>query len=469
MARIPNMWKRGNRWHIAYRHPVLPGYMDNLVRRKMGTKDEVIAMKVGLAIEQLRRDSRFHDLGARTDALALFPKPAVDAFFEPMRMAAESSTTEAVVDLPPWATDDELQKVQKYEEFVEEALCWRRDGAKWKARALRYEALLDLHGISVGESSITCKQAYDAWRQRLHCRSEREKTAVLRRVGFVVEALGQLTLSELTRAQQIEAALKESLAKVRSRSRQRASSPYESYLRLRDVRRYLRFANKEYRLFHLREVIDGLHHPTPQTIAKRNRVDTLDMSAVERFVAGTGSGPFNTESEHLYWKGLVGTLVYAGLRLSELACLRWSDVELDELIHVRQTKDKELKGGLLHERPVRPLPECWPQLHALQPITGESNLVFPRMMGTDLTDSSWLVRDLDKMVARPLTMRLRKLETKIGLGRRIPSRARRTCQTLMLMRAPGQAKLIDLQLGHSEAVFHHYTDVEQVVRAFQWA
>ena len=35
--------------------------------------------------------------------------------------------------------------------------------------------------------------------------------------------------------------------------------------------------------------------------------------------------------------------------------------------------------------------------------------------------------------------------------------------------APGQSKIINLQLGHSEGVgLNHYTDLEQVVRSFKW-
>jgi integrase len=162
---------------------------------------------------------------------------------------------------------------------------------------------------------------------------------------------------------------------------------------------------------------------------------------------------------------LVGVLALGGLRLAELAALRWQDLDVKaKLISIVDTELHELKAPV-HQRVVRPLwPDAiWPLLARLRMVTEKTPFVFPFLFNGQPTQESWLVPDHDKLISRRLTQRLLRFAARIGLGKQLPLRARRFCQTEMLATGLPES-LVNLMLGHSADVGRsHYTNAREVI------
>src|SRR5438128_881753 len=94
------------------------------------------------------------------------------------------------------------------------------------------------------------------------------------------------------------------------------------------------------------KIASALHAPSAQTIAraKGGNVDILDEVALQRFLSGLEAAPFATLQAATYWRALVATLVYSGMRLGELCVLQWSDVDFKgQLLSVRDSEIKATK------------------------------------------------------------------------------------------------------------------------------
>jgi integrase len=331
-------------------------------------------------------------------------------------------------------------------------------------RALKAQIQQSPHALP---RKITVSEAYAAWCADFDCRSEREKKFVLRRVRFSLESLEKVLLADLT-AQQLKAAILANTNVPRGPRKAISTSAHERNRRIRDCKRFIVWCLGTYEIRPLKRVAFGLRYSSPQVIAKRQEIDLLDMKAVTALLTATDQGAFESVEMAALCRGMIGLLAYAGLRLGELCALRWEHVdETAQLISLVDSVTKQLKTEKSN-RVVKPLPELWPLIQRLRPITGAYDFVIPYDSRGNFENKSFLVEEDGKAIAKLMTRKLIRLEPILGLGRQIPMRARRTCRTLMLSRGV-PAHHVDLMLGHSAQVgLAHYTHCREVISAFKY-
>ena len=464
-VKIPNLCRTDQGvWRIKMRHPAMPGKQ---IDRSCNTTDAAVAVRVGEALDALK-NPQWHSLDKEQDAKRIFPAVAVDAFYKPLRQRPTTDNGSPRVIATYYdemGAEEEKQPFQKVCDKLtiaeQEIITLRR-----KCEFFEKELARLGHGPHNQQSLQT---AFEGWSAEFHSKSARQKKAVVRRVRFVIENLKNVTLAELNK-DRIDAAITKSMSVVRSKSKKAASSAYEVSYRTRDMKRLLAWIADEYEMRAIAKLVKTLHAPSVETIARSQNggVGILAVDALTKLLDSTATEPFESLQAAVYWRALIGMLVYSGMRLGELCVLTWDDVNFDNILSVRDTRIKTTKT-LASNRPVRPLPELWPLLRALQPVTGSKPFVFPALLDGKLTDECWLIENDGKMIAQRLTRCLIRMEEILGLGRQIPQRARRTCRGLMLNRgAPGH--VLDTMLGHSGDVgAAHYQNSLQIVNGFKFA
>jgi integrase len=452
-------------FRIRMRHPALPGKM---IDRSCNTTEIGIAARISEALEALKHPN-WHDPSKENEAARLYNAVAVEAFYKPLRAVDPEINFTPRIMAVHLEQDGALEYAEPYQTVADNytKLLIEHDLLRRKCDFLERE--LSRLGHSP-HNKQTLAAAFDRWSKEFHSKSERQRKAVVRRAKFVVEALGPVSFEKLTLAA-VNDAINKSLKVVRSRNGMKAQSLYERSYRIREIKRLLAWVATEFELKAIGKIASSLHAQSAQTIARSQNGDVgiLDLVAVERFLSITDAKPYATLQAAVYWRALIASLVYAGLRLGELCALRWQDVNfVGQILSVKDTEIKATKTTASN-RPIKPLPELWSFLQTLQPVTGTYEFVFPAFLDGAFKPESWLVEEDGKMIAVRLTRALIRDEVKIGLGRKIPQRARRTCRGLMLTRGvPGH--VCDLMLGHSNDVgAAHYTNALQVVSAFKFA
>ncbi|MCY3019642.1 MAG: site-specific integrase [Planctomycetota bacterium] len=408
------------------RHPLLPG---RIVSRSIGTSDEREALEVSRALATMVRNQEWWDCTKFDQAKARFGERAASAFYDPcFGVIAFSLKT---VELKPKV--DPLLRILVLEKELAD-----RD----RKLSILTQAT---DGLALGEAqTVTVTAAVERFRRELCCKSLAERKLVLRRVRVSTEKL-ECKLVSLTLESIMAAVATASVGK----------SDAEKGKRSRDVKRFLVWASGAFNIRALAVLAKQIRTISPSTIARSREVEIIPTVALDRYFAEPVKA-----GEAIYWHAMTATLVYAGLRLSELAALKWADVDLqDQLVSVRD--GEKLTKTTASNRVCHGCEELWPWLERLRPVTAFSAFVFPRLSHGKFLDQSWLERNGDRLRAHPLTLALRNHP----LGRKVPMRARRTCRTLMLSRGTAP-HLVDLQLGHSSSVGQaHYENARAIVLA----
>ena len=474
--------KRKNRpgWRIRFLHPVIRKH----VSTGAGTQDNLEITRISATLQELIQNAYWHEPGKYQEAKSnpiLHPR-AVAVFFS--KLTDSDWTIKANVRVVFRNGPGIAARVIPLQRALQEAEKIRQENIALRAKLAAYEAA----GVPVtAYANLTVAQAMQQWtgEDGLDCRSRRERKAVLRRCGFVCASLSAKTLSELSLAQ-AKLAVANSMKATRGK-RPVARSEHERNRRMRDFKRFLRFAHDSFQIDSLRKVIVGLRPASPQTIANAQYKDILPEGELREFLTATDNGRFSTAIEATYWRAVTAVLSLCGLRLSELCALRWEHIRKSDgvvdvvasISIVRVREDDNDKGNdstrrtvlrpmkcAAHQRPVIPLwPEMfWPIMEALRGCTGNFAHVFPLFTDDQLQDESWLVLEDGKTIAQRLTRKLIRLadDKLLPFGHKLSQRARRSCQSWM-ERQHGP-HLANLMLAHSEDVASsHYRNVWEVL------
>lgn len=237
-------------------------------------------------------------------------------------------------------------------------------------------------------------------------------------------------------------------------------SDAEKNKRKRDVRRFLKWASDAYPVKALEILAKQITTVSPSTQARSRKVETLQTGALERCLAK----PEQTAAR-LNWQAMVAVLAYGGLRLSELAGLKWCDVDFTErLLSVRdgmKVTKTESSNRVVHKL----AGDFWPWLERLRVVTGSSSWVFPFISTKgQFKDRAWLQEINGKLRSDLLSRRL-AAATAAALGREVPMRARRWCRTTAIANGV-PLHLVDLEMGHDSSTGQaHYENARAIVLA----
>lgn len=463
--KIPNLKQQPSGvWRIRCRHPAIP---EKIIDRSCNTTDAAVAIRISEAIDAFK-NPLWHSLDKKADAERIYPKIAIDAFFTPLKQVPTSLSGTPLIYSTVINEDGAHECSQPYQKTCDDLALAQQELTTLRKKCEFYEKELSRLGHGP-HNQLTIQSAFERWSKEFHSKSARQKKAVIRRVRFVIENLKLVTLADLT-TDKINNAIQKSMLLVRSKSKKAALSLYEVSYRTRDFKRLLTWIGEEYEMRSIAKLVKTLHAKSVDTIARSQNggVGILDVAILSSILTATATEPFDSLQAAVYWRALIGTLAYSGIRLGELCALTWADVKMDDLLAIRDSEVKSTKT-VASNRPVRPLPELWPLLRALQPVTGSKAFVFPALLDGKLGDDCWLIENDGKMIAQRLTRVLMRMESTLGLGRQIPQRARRTCRGLMQNRGVPE-HVLNAMMGHSGDVgAAHYQNSLQIVSAFKFA
>jgi integrase len=411
------------------------------------------------ALDKIRRAQLQVDLDKLLTAAPLSKENApkgldgkvLDWYFDPLKplVAIECTGEGPVAHGVKIENDDEMKVGLKYlrriAELENECAILKRERIQLRSQVDELTQALGHRGDF--ESEATLSECYTHWKSRLRCKSEEQRVKILRLSNHVVNGLGLTTKwCELTRAS-IVAAIDKSSPKTE----------HERYARTQAFKRFCRdicLPKEEDGLGFIKNPGKTLQAGSAIAIQQRRiaggTVNTLDPC---KYVKDRCAMP-------LYWKAMVATLGFGGLRLSEAAGLLWEDIDFKKkLIRVRSNDvHPGLKTDSSH-RPIRPIPNFWKVLAKFRKAVPGDRLVFERK---ESKSGSWF----DMFHGKPRCIELSKsladvLESYDATGGEYARRLRRWWETTM--RKNGYTELAAFMGGHSSAVgARHYTDWEHL-------
>ena len=189
--------------------------------------------------------------------------------------------------------------------------------------------------------------------------------------------------------------------------------------------------------------------PTPVWLDSAEQIEALLSAASELDAHAEIKGGREQKGGLVYRRALLATFVFAGLRISELATLRWRDVDLaGNRITVRESKTD---AGI---RQIDILPALSDELtgyKAQAPNTTPNAFVFPSAAGTERAQSNIRTHALTKSVKRANERLIEAGEVPLPDGL-TPHKLRHTFTSILVALGVDPGSVMD-QLGHTDPGF----------------
>ena len=348
---------------LQFRHPWCPAKMLRFGIKKLTRTDRLeFAKEAQTLLDRVPKD--------RVEAPAGIRQKLLDKYFK----VIDDSEMVHVITV---GTDGEIEQRKHKDSETQflmdqlEMATLKRDIGRLKRenRNLRQrveELTKALGDRTDAEKSTTLQRCWERFQERFQCQpgsKPEQRRDVLRRVKCVLDRVGWDR-----RFGEIE---KTHLAKALDATKPRSET--EKSKRIRDLKRFFTFLCKpksEDGLGFVNNPAAGLSYLGDRELQRRRRA----YRGIPTF-ADPGSVLLRLD---LYWRALMATLLYSGVRLAEAAALSWDRIDFDDrVIEIRPSKVyRNLKSGL-SERSVKPFRELWPVLEAHCKAKLHDHWVFP--------------------------------------------------------------------------------------------